>query len=794
MKGMPIEIQYPGVPDYVVGMKKHVATIKELLFRKPTSEKACSCLIGIHGMGGSGKTVLASVIFNDTAVASMFAMRSFVRLTMNPDIFDCQVQLYKQFIGCNVPEEFTQMRSCKKMAELLNQELRNQVVLLILDGMWFKDLDEIADLLVVNPSNGSRVIFTTRMEKIGYQRDRVHIYDIGLLNFEDSKALFGYHAGVKQIPMKDQPLLESDLNKVVNDCERLPIVLEVIGCLVSGDNPKNIKDWRRALRSMSSRLKHAGTCGKDEAEKMLCRLKLSYDNLDACQQQCFLHFGSIPPGYRTLVSDVVETWMSSMEGICEDRACGILKHLEMVSLVKIDEVGTCGYQSQDVELAFHSAGFRDDVARTCYVHRIMHELALYIIRTGDPGRWYWVDRSHSVQELFLSQPQRATASELSIWGMEVEELPSDMRLPRAKLVLLRHTGLQHVPAAICCATRLCVLDMSFSLVATLPGQLSSLKKLQILRLDACKKLTRLPDEIGSLGELRVLSLRFCTQLRVLPTSIWTLRRLNALYAPGCAFCALPAIPTTVVQLRNLDLGSCRDMVSLPDGISCLSLLEQLNLSGCWKLELIDPGVGKLQNLKNLFLACCGRIRELPSLAHLTSLEVLDVQLCVRLRYMPPDIGELLQLREIYMEFCKRLEGFPDEMDKLRSLKLLGLDTQTVRSSRTTQELVISEIVHCGGTHEGKSVFLKRGKLPTQIVDRIKEGDIQIQSRVLEHSIFLMREVCCIVAISDVVALSLTFLMFNVVATKFNDFLNALCSGRILLEGVSVSEVTVLPSP
>ena len=62
----------------------------------------------------------------------------------------------------------------------------------------------------------------------------------------------------------------------------------------------------------------------------------------------------------------------------------------------------------------------------------------------------------------------------------------------------------------------------------MPEHIGDLKKLKILKLDACKKLKTLPERIGNLENLEELDCRFCDTLTMLPESICHLKKLSRL--------------------------------------------------------------------------------------------------------------------------------------------------------------------------------------------------------------------------------------------------------------------------
>ena len=81
------------------------------------------------------------------------------------------------------------------------------------------------------------------------------------------------------------------------------------------------------------------------------------------------------------------------------------------------------------------------------------------------------------------------------------------------------------------------------------------------------------------------------------------------------------------MLRELNLVSCPNLQSLPDGIwSSMGKLERVNLEFCYSLQSLPAGIEKLTSLRYLNLEGCRGLRSLPSeMEKLISLSYLNVR-------------------------------------------------------------------------------------------------------------------------------------------------------------------------
>lgn len=101
-------------------------------------------------------------------------------------------------------------------------------------------------------------------------------------------------------------------------------------------------------------------------------------------------------------------------------------------------------------------------------------------------------------------------------------------------------------------------------------------------------------------------------------------------------------------------------------------LGVLNLRGCQYVTEM-PDLSNLINLKELDLQHCYNLIEIhDSIGHLEKLEILNVGSCVQLKTFPQDIKST-SLRRLDLSYCSSLKYFPEilEKAKVRELRLFG---------------------------------------------------------------------------------------------------------------------------
>ena len=717
--------------EFVVGQENDVLAVKKLLLHPGMAGDTENWMIGIVGMGGSGKTTLAKTVCKEPDVMVHFDCISMVIISLAPDIWRSQQQIWKDLVG----EPFPRFADSKEGKMQLLEKLEGKKVLLVTDDVW--NASHIDCLKVINPLNGSRILVTTRSKKVVAGQAKVHIHELSELTHRAAIRLFCHHAFHTREPPS---YLEDDVESVVQECSMLPLALEVIGSLMASEASGVEEEvWHATLDGCAKKLRYRQTLlvqdGQTAEDKLLASLRLSFESLNEMEKQCFLLFASFAEDYRLLVSDVIDMWIAANK-VDRNEAIIMWQYLVSISLIKWDRVGAPGFQSSDVQLEMGATGFQDVMSDSCYVHDLVRDMALKIAADGsiaERTQLFFPGPEPSFAEIVRLLPPEVMAKELSFASQCVGDWDWGVRMPNMRVLLLRDTTVWAVSPNILLMTQLCILDLAYSKIVTLPEGISDLRTLRLLQLDGCKELERLPSNMGALSHLSVLSLRFCTRLEFLPESVGSLQGLFAFHAPGCKFVALPATIGLLEKLHHLDISYCEDLNELPPELCHLTCLEALNLAGLLTLHLLPKNLGNLKSLKKLIIAGCVRLTNLPdSLSLLTKLEVLDMQACHAIQRLPNEIGALQRLRKLYMNKCweSRVCELPSSMSRLKSLEILGLDVLSTGFG------VISE--HFLGP--GIDCWFG-GYLPSLLKERIEMGDVKIEQDLHKQSILTFKKVC-----------------------------------------------------
>jgi len=237
-------------------------------------------MIGLVGLGGSGKTTLAKEVGKKVEEMKIFEKVVFATVSQPLNIRSIQDQIADQ-LGFKLMEESDIGR-----AQRLSERLRKGTTLVILDDVWEK-LNFQAIGIPLDASNKTCCIFiTTRSKEVCTSMQCQRTIELDLLSDEEAWTLFTHYSNIND---DFSEALKGVARKIVNECKGLSIAIVTVGSTLK---EKSIEDFELAL----SRLENSKPLDIPQGLRSpyVC-LELSYNNLKNQLSQSLLLLCSMFP-------------------------------------------------------------------------------------------------------------------------------------------------------------------------------------------------------------------------------------------------------------------------------------------------------------------------------------------------------------------------------------------------------------------------------------------------------------------------------------------------------------------
>ncbi|KAL8267899.1 hypothetical protein R6Q59_001697 [Mikania micrantha] len=347
--------------DNIVGIDDDAKLIKDKLME----DRKKLDVVSVVGMGGIGKTTLATKVFNDAYVKYHFHVRVWVTVSQTYDKRNVLIQILES-IRCQLD---LGVASDSQLRELVHKQLMGKRYLIVIDDIWHIETWDDLKLFLPHNNNGSRILLTSRLTEVAkHATSDGLIHHLGYLN----KAK-GWELLCKKV-FHGNEFPEWSIKhgmQIVENCKGLPLAVAVIAGVLAKESLSE-KFW--AEIAYRTGLYIVG----DQNGSILETLALSYNHLPLHLRECFLYLGGFPEDYKFKVRWLILLWMA--EGFIqedgnrtlEDIADGYLTDLIDRNLVNVE------VRSKSNE------GVTD-----CNVHDLVRELCLrkakeegFILQTG----------------------------------------------------------------------------------------------------------------------------------------------------------------------------------------------------------------------------------------------------------------------------------------------------------------------------------------------------------------------------------------------------------------------------
>ncbi|KAF3618489.1 putative late blight resistance protein -like protein R1B-14 isoform 2 [Capsicum annuum] len=325
-KYLSAQYSNPLIDEEIVGFEDDTEKMIQYLIRG-TNELD---VLPIIGMGGQGKTTIARKLYDDESVVSHFDVLAWCIISQTYNWRELLQDIFSRVTSSKDKGDKNDI-----LADKLRKSLMGKRYLIVLDDMWDGMAWDELSLCFPDVGNRSRIIVTTRLEKVGeHVKHYTDLYFLPFLTPDESCKLLQ-----KRVFQKYDcpPELQDVSLAVAKRCKGLPLVVVLAAGIIKRKKMEAFW-WHEVKGALFDYLDH------ESGEYSLSTMKLSYDNLPDYLKPCLLYIGMFPEDARILVSKLICLWIA--EGfiqitesaiLMEEAAEGYLMDLISSNLVMVSK-------------------------------------------------------------------------------------------------------------------------------------------------------------------------------------------------------------------------------------------------------------------------------------------------------------------------------------------------------------------------------------------------------------------------------------------------------------------------
>ncbi|ESQ29320.1 hypothetical protein EUTSA_v10023266mg [Eutrema salsugineum] len=479
-------------------------------------------IMGLHGMGGVGKTTLFKNIHNKfTEVAGRFDVVIWVVVSQGATTSKLQDDIAQKLHLCD--GEWKNKSESDKAINI-HRVLKGKRFVLMLDDIWEKVDLEVIGVPFPTRENGCKVTFSTRSRVVCGRMGDHEPMKVNCLEWTEAWELFKSKVGDNTLS-RDPAIVEL-AKKVAKECCGLPLALVVIGETMSSQT--TVQEWELAVDVLS----RSAAEFSDMENKILPILKYSYDSLAGEHiKSCFLYCALFPEDYEIDKGDLIKYWM------CEGF---IGEHQSYKRAVNK------GYEVLGTLIRSNLLTEQPDRIGLVVMHDVVREMALWIASES-----FFVQAGVGLHETPKVKNWRAVRR-MSLMRNEVKEIKCSSKCSELTTLLLQKNKLKNLSGEF----------------------IGSMQKLVVLDLSDNDDFQKLPEQISKLASLQYLNLSY-TSIKQLPVGFQELKKLIHLDLTGTeSLCSISGI-SKLSSLRILRLENSK----VHEDVSLLKEL-QLLLANC----------------------------------------------------------------------------------------------------------------------------------------------------------------------------------------------------------------------
>ena len=272
-------IAVPSLPAHYLTRAERLQALRDALradLDRPVVIGGAATRVGVHGMGGIGKSVLAAALARDRRVREAFPDGIvWAGLGQSPDLLALMQRVHRELGGDGA------ITSEHEGKQRLKELLADKAVLLVLDDAWRRSDVDAFDVL----GPRCRALVTTRDAGLLTALGGTH-HVVELLTDEEARRLLATAAGVTD---GDLP---QEATALIAECGRLPLAVALCGALVRRQMPwKSVLDQLEQARIDRIADRHAV---EPQHQSIWQAIHVSVEALEPPERERFLELAVFP--------------------------------------------------------------------------------------------------------------------------------------------------------------------------------------------------------------------------------------------------------------------------------------------------------------------------------------------------------------------------------------------------------------------------------------------------------------------------------------------------------------------
>ncbi|KAM3258838.1 hypothetical protein ACQJBY_050553 [Aegilops geniculata] len=534
-------------PSVVIGRDKDCDNIVAMLHDKEedaqpdTKSVQCYSIIGIHGIGGSGKSTLSQLVCAREEKDGHFNLVMWVHVSQDFSVDTIFRQMSEAATSTTCP----QFNNLDALQTNLEKELNGKRFLLVLDDVWYnnRDVRQYEKLQqILSPLNageaGSKILVTSRTKDalIALGAAEQRCIPMSVLDEDVFLKLFKHYAFHNVcVAADDQIRLEDIATQIAKKLKGSPLAAKIVGGQLR--MRPNMNYWR------SSR-------DGNHLDDTMGALWWSYQHLDEQVRRCFAYCSIFPRRRQLEQHELVKIWAA--EGFARSSDEG--KDSEDVCQGYFDVLVSASFLQPEV-------GKYSSKMDAYIVHDLLLDLA---------------DKVAGSDCFRIENQWKRSGDNWTMEGCE-DEVPLDVRH-----VFVQTYGSELIIEQICKLDNLRTLIIDSAEwkkpveEKVLKSLFARLRKLRVLIIASDQGMLSVPESIGQLRHLRYLAFmtRYGSDSRLV----------------------LPGTLTKLYHMHVLDFGNISDLVF----DSCEDMFSLINLRHIIQVQFREiRSIGRLTLLRTL---------------------------------------------------------------------------------------------------------------------------------------------------------------------------------------------------